>query len=469
MKRFTAIMLVTVILASVATDLSLPRESSHYASPAATAVFADDSYLANTLSDYQIPKAVIQTILDNSLLSDGKTPTADGMTVANFTIADFQKLTTVSLATRTKNDDGSYSSKMSDAVANDIGSVKVYADSWQDSYDSTAGGVIISQNYEGACGNDKRAAMSDILQNGMYKNAYYLAGGPVAKNVNVWLNYLIAMIGTNTAMTTLDLTGAFSEMTYNTAMPQFARILGMMQIGASNVETLQLGSNPIMSQETNMNDHSSFAFSSSTLKNLDISNNGFTTLNTEMLGNMSGNLTNLNLAGNQITSITTNATTIFDKGSVDLSDAKLANDPNTNRILVSAINSGNGGISLGDEAVNTLVSNTMKDAAGGVSLNTNGLNQVASQLDSTTVDKLVTTSPALIDNKVLNTLVTSNATALTGDNFAKIAQTNPAAIDEDTLASLLTKNPDVLTPEVVQNLATSQSSALTPEVLGKIA
>jgi hypothetical protein len=81
------------------------------------------SYDSNTLGDYRIPDDVIQVMLDNSVCENGKSPTEDGQTPKSFTIGDLTKLKTVSLATRTKQADGSSyqstpNSKVADWVAN---------------------------------------------------------------------------------------------------------------------------------------------------------------------------------------------------------------------------------------------------------------------------------------------------------------------------------------------------------------
>lgn len=102
-----SVMVIILAVSSLLTSFLSNRKVS-----AATTAYSD-----NLVADYNIPSEVIQVLLDNSLQSDGQTPAAAGKTISNFTIADIEQLTTISLAQRTKQANGNYVSKPADAVA----------------------------------------------------------------------------------------------------------------------------------------------------------------------------------------------------------------------------------------------------------------------------------------------------------------------------------------------------------------
>ncbi|MBD1501118.1 hypothetical protein [Weissella cibaria] len=197
---------------------------------------------STTLLQLGIPKAVIQTMLDNSLMSDGRTPTAAGETVNTFTVGDVQKLKTLSLATRTKNTDGTYTSKANSNVADWLGSLD---------YTSTTGGASPVVTNDVVLGADYlstgQTAASTILDQGVPK----WSGGDQYYTPTPILNVLMAVINSATNATTLDLTGMLSKVPTQSAYStvHMATMALVQTNKLTNLKTLNLGGNRLGSDQ----------------------------------------------------------------------------------------------------------------------------------------------------------------------------------------------------------------------------
>lgn len=470
-KRVMSILMLASVVGAIGTNITTFSTFSSLSPLSYDTVHAANDYTQNLLTVYKIPSAVIQAIIDNSVATNGKTPKANGKTVTNFTVADFRDLTTVSLANRVKDVDGTYTSMTNDAVATAVGSVQmVNAGALADSNSQTPTGLV-SQNF---IGDSRQTDMVNLLKNGGYATDQWNQQGnrqTVYTTANIWLNQLVALIATNPKLTTLDLTGAFSKVPFDSGFSKAGLLIGMMVNKSATLQSLALGFNPIIANEVQSNawTYYNYALNLPALTNLDLQSNQLTVLDTQILQNVQNNLTTLNLAGNAISKITTNAEGVFNQATVDLSNADFTNlDPSTHKILASALNSGKGGLELSDTATNQLITASINDGWQDVNVNASGLNKVADQLDSSTVDKIATTKPTLVDDKVMATLVTSNASALTGDSVTQIVKANPNVVDADTLTKLETNNPAAITSDTLEHLASTNATAISPDVISKV-
>lgn len=470
-KRVMSMLVMASLFGAVGTNVTAFSTFGPLSQLSYDTVHAANDYTQNTLTVYKIPTTVIQAIIDNSVVSNGKTPSANGKTVANFTVADFRDLTTVSLANRTKDVDGTYTSTTNDVVAAAIGDVNmVNAGTLTDGNTQTPT-ALVSQNL---IGDTRMTDMLNLLKYGGYATDRWDQQGnrqTVYTTANIWLNQLVALIATSPKLTTLDLTGAFSKVTFDSGYSKIGLLIGMMTHKSTTLQSLALGYNPVIAAEVQGNawTYYNFALNLPQLTNLDLQSNQLTVLDTQILQNVQNKLTTLNLAGNKISKITTNAEGVFNQATVDLSNADFENlDPSTHKILASALNSGKGGLELSDTATNQLITASINDGWNEVNVNASGLNKVANQLDASTVDKIATTKPTLVDDKVMATLVTSNANALTGDSVAQIVKANPTVVDADTLTKLATNNPTAITSDTLEHLASTNATAISPDVISKV-
>ncbi|MCT0956297.1 leucine-rich repeat domain-containing protein [Weissella cibaria] len=352
---------------------------------------------STTLLQLGIPKAVIQTMLDNSLESDGRTPTAAGGTVNTFTVGDVQKLKTLSLATRTKNADGTYTSKANSNVADWLGSLD---------YTATTGGASPVVTNDVVLGADYlstgQTAASTILDKGVPK----WSGGDQYYTPTPILNVLMAVINSATNATTLDLTGMLSKVPTQSAYStvHMATMALVQTNKLTNLKTLNLGGNRLGSDQQGaaaIDGSAYYLFRSNTLTSnsvtdLDLSNNDFTTLDGNILSGIGSQISALNLGGNNITSIDYNNGSVFsnasksDGGSVNLAGSENLNvSGNTAYVIASALNSGGASLTLDDKTANDLATNQLASQSAWPGVSSAGFQSIAPQLSGSTVTTIV--------------------------------------------------------------------------------
>lgn len=475
MKRFTGLMLTAMILGGLANNFVLPNGLSQLTQVQVSDYVTAASVSTRTLTSYQIPKAVVQTILDNSLMSDGKTPTADGKTVDNFTIGDVQNLKVLSLATRTKNSDGTYTSKANAAVAD-----------WLESMDYATNNpgsqVLQTKDVVLGAGNlsDGKIKAQTFLQNGVptYSDNQYYNPTPV-------LNILMAIINSATNATTLDLTGMLSKVpsqtNYGTVHMGILALLQTPQL--TNLKTLNLGDNQIGVDKVTAGFDSnayylfrSTTLTSSSVTDLDLSDNGFTTLDDNILSGIGSQISGLNFAGNNITSISYNNGNTFSNasksegGSVNLSGSdNLDVSGNTAYVIASALNSGGSSLTLDNKTANALATNQIANGNSWPGVNSAGFTAIAPQLSGDTVATIVDKNATAVTSNVLETIATKNADALDSKTLTNLANNNASAITSNALSSIATNNAGAINSDVVSSVLAKQPDAITSDSLTAIA
>lgn len=432
---------------------------------------------STTLLQLGIPKAVIQTMLDNSLMSDGRTPTAAGESVNTFTVGDVQKLKTLSLATRTKNADGTYTSKANGNVADWLGSLD---------YTSTTGGASPVVTNDVVLGADYlstgQTAASTILDQGVPK----WSGGDQYYTPTPILNVLMAVINSATNATTLDLTGMLSKVPTQSAYStvHMATMALVQTNKLTNLKTLNLGGNRLGSDQQGsaaIDGSAYYLFRSNTLTSnsvtdLDLSNNDFTTLDGNILSGIGSQISALNLGGNNITSIDYNNGSVFsnasksDGGSVNLAGSENLNvSGNTAYVIASALNSGGASLTLDDKTANDLATNQLASQSAWPGVSSAGFQSIAPQLSGSTVTTIVSQNATAVTSNVLQTLATTNADALSANTLTSLADKNANAITADALSSIAANNATAIDDKVVSSVLANKPTAITSDSLSAIA
>lgn len=373
-----SVMVIILAVSSLLTSFLSNRKVS-----AATTAYSD-----NLVADYNIPSEVIQVLLDNSLQSDGQTPAAAGKTISNFTIADIEQLTTISLAQRTKQANGNYVSKPADAVADWVKTLVGNED--------TANGYSIVDG----------AFKANNDQDGLVTGT---AGSLATKTISIdgathhyGFNFLMQILASARSAKIVDLTGVTSEITdSNTA--QFMMSLFQTNRLTALVE-LKLGHNNL----TNLNAYplASTLFSTTSsqkITKLDLSNNNMTELSwNNSLGDMLSTVTTLDLSGNNVQQVFGDLLNALrsvagNGGSADMSDSELSKDGNTIRNLIDLMNSSPSTITLSNNGVNTLIDQALKL---GDPPNTKLVENLAPQLNEDSIRKLL--SEGLVSKEAAN-------------------------------------------------------------------
>ncbi|MFD1410140.1 hypothetical protein [Lapidilactobacillus gannanensis] len=373
-----SVMVIILAVSSLLTSFLSNRKVS-----AATTAYSD-----NLVADYNIPSEVIQVLLDNSLQSDGQTPAAAGKTISNFTIADIEQLTTISLAQRTKQANGNYVSKPADAVADWVKTLVGNED--------TANGYSIVDG----------AFKANNDQDGLVTGT---AGSLATKTISIdgathhyGFNFLMQILASARSAKIVDLTGVTSEITdSNTA--QFMMSLFQTNHSTALVE-LKLGHNNL----TNLNAYplASTLFSTTSsqkITKLDLSNNNMTELSwNNSLGDMLSTVTTLDLSGNNVQQVFGDLLNALrsvagNGGSADMSDSELSKDGNTIRNLIDLMNSSPSTITLSNNGVNTLIDQALKL---GDPPNKKLVENLAPQLNEDSIRKLL--SEGLVSKEAAN-------------------------------------------------------------------
>lgn len=300
------------------------------------------AYSANKLVDYKIPTDVLQVLLDNSSYADGQTAANKGLTPATVTIGDIADLTTISLATRTQNADGTFTSAPNDTVADWVNSATD-----KSLYDIDAN--VYNLNLDGKVdASDGPLVTEKLVVNGGTEYPPF--------------NFLMQIIASGSKATTVDLTGVTSKIADNGNAQMLMALFQTNRL--PNLQTLILNNDNLGNLTDNWILASTLlgVTSSQRVTTLSLANNGMTNFAEGSAYSISTYLTTLNLAGNDMTNIsgTLNAMLaeiVKNNGSTDLSSGTLdANNWNTLNYITTLINSNSGTIALSNNSVNAIVS-----------------------------------------------------------------------------------------------------------------
>lgn len=346
-------------------------------------VHAATDYQAQTLvGDLGLPQAVVAVMIKNSLDVNGNTPNVSTSTV---TVGNISQWQTVSLANRNQNADGTYTSSTNATVAAWLAGLTTSSADQVETSDMILYQDIAenqSDNYTGP-----KMLASGIPAN--YGHAAYTAGDlPV-------FNKLMAVLMCATDAKTIDLTGIVSQV----ASPaNRLKMLAMFRTpDMTNLTELDLGYNNFGAGVSvggwGYYDFYMVTLNSKSVETWNLSYEGLTALDSELLKNIGTQTRNVNLASNSLTTINWNngdwLAGTGDDGNVDLggNDKINATDSATLHVLLTV--SGNGSTTV----LPDLVANTMITAAVaanmGSSLTTSVLNNVAMQMSADTIVALV--------------------------------------------------------------------------------
>lgn len=333
------------------------------------------SYDDNTLKDYGIPNDVIQVIMDNSVGPDGQTPTQEAKKTSDtFTIGDVTQLKTVSLATRTKQADGSYQSTPNSTVADWVANGT--AKSLYDVSDN-----VYALNTEGkVTGNNGSLANYALVFDGHTLDDHY----------DPPFNMLMQIIASANNATTVDLTGVTSEVKDTTLAQSLISLFQTPRL--TSINTLLLGSDNLTDAGFyKMGDTVLNVKDTQNLTSLDLSNNGISQMAWGRNFPIAQNLTDLNLSGNPVQTISDTLNRFLQpivdqKGTADLSSSKLdAGNYNTIQYIVSLLNMAGGIIKLSDSSINAVATASVVT----LKLNDQAIANALPQLTNTTIQVLL--------------------------------------------------------------------------------
>ncbi|WP_261805981.1 hypothetical protein [Lapidilactobacillus luobeiensis] len=361
------------------------------------------SYDTAILTDYGIPATVTQVLLDNSSYADGTTPSEHGETPATFTIADLQRLTTVSLAQRTKNADGSFSSAPDQTVATWVAGLKSGVD----------------YNVEDGAYLQNTTALVEGENGSLVTKEITIYGAKATLS----FNFLMQIIASATSATTVDLTGLTSQVVDTTLVEKLLCLFQTDRLSA--LQTLILAQNNFTS--TVFYKAASTIFSTSAEQNitsLDLSDNNmdfkmesFSYADFPIVAK----LTNLDLGGNDVTLVEgwlANALQkIVDKeGTSDLGEANLdTKDWNTVNTMLTIINSNSGELKMNDTTVNNLFLASATSTGSYPIVNKKAVATYLDQLNLETVNELLK-NPSIANDSELTGKLTDKKSELTGSN-----------------------------------------------------
>lgn len=368
------------------------------------------SYDDNPLTDYNIPVKIIQVLLDNSQYANGDSPTDRGQTPVDFTVKDLEDLTTVSLATRTTASDGAVTSTANATVA-----------SWVASLEKSTGyeiddGAYAQNTTALVTGDSGSLATKQIM---VYGTAYQSS-----------FNFLMQLIASADNAKIVDLSGVTSQVTDSTLVEELLCLLQTDRL--SSLQSLLLANDNLTSTTFYKMDSTLFNVTSDqNVTTLDLSNNNMTFEQNSFNQNtfsIMAKLTNLNLAGNDVTLVQGWLADAITKiannaGSSDMSGSHLdADDYNTLNTMMTLLNSNTGDFQLSDDSVNALFQ-AVPSYNTAWQPNAELIQKYLSQLTTETVTKLLTDDPAVSTDSDLKQALediqsgkttTANALAVTG-------------------------------------------------------
>ncbi|WP_407894228.1 hypothetical protein [Lacticaseibacillus sp. N501-2] len=374
-------------------------------------VQAANSYDGYTVvGDLGIPQDVVSVMIANSLDANGKTP---NVSASSLTIGDVSQWQTVSLATRKQKSDGSYASTTNSTVAGWVGGLATNSDD----------NVKTSDMYlfQSLC--DGSFPVLSFLTGGNMYNQYTLANLPV-------LNRLMLVLMTAKNAKTIDLTGMVSKVSIPANR---LKILDLFQTKTMpNLTELDLGSNAIGPGLTD----SSWAYymmwssvlASKSVVTWDLSYEGFTSLDNNLLSQLGSQTRNVNLSSNTLTSIGRNNGDALDTGGdIDLSgNGNLNSDDSSTLWVLAKVISTGGDTVLPDSVANAVVSKAVNSYDA--SMTSAGINAVASQLTTETLTTIVNSKDA--------------SALLPGIDPSKLSADAVQQLDSDAYEKILDHLPD---------------------------
>lgn len=380
-------------------------------------VQADDGqtdYLNQKLVDYQIPANVVQVIIDNSLDANGQRP---NVSAQDLTVGDVQQFKTFSLAVRTKNSDGTYTSATSDTVANWIASLKTNDNNYVETAD-----MLLYQDI--AQDDGQNFTPAKLLTSGIMENyghqAYDVASLPV-------YNALMAIAMSATNATTVDLTGIVSQVNDSGSNLRMKMLAMFRTSDLTNLQELDLGRNMFGAETMGGWAYDSFmgaTLKSSSVVTWDLSYENLATLDANLLKNLGNQTRNINLSSNVLKTINYNNGQYLGvtgpDGSVDLGDnTKLDTDDGATFYVLATILSTGGKTILPDPIANEVVA---KAITTWPNINNLGVAAVADQLTDDTLATVINAGNAadLLASINVNELTSAAIQGLSEDDFTKL-------------------------------------------------
>ena len=199
--------------------------------PVRRSIAASADYPNATLVSYGIPESVVQVVCDNSLMENGDTPCASGITAQGMTVADVQEMTVFSLAQRTAVKGGSSTtaaSRSSSVVAEWIkNQVAAAAKVWganasnperiltadQSRADSP---VVLRSDLWSAPSTVAQTLTDGVAQTSGSTSQFWNEPYPV-------VNVLMAVASSASNASVVDLTGILSDISIDDFLPQRTR------------------------------------------------------------------------------------------------------------------------------------------------------------------------------------------------------------------------------------------------------
>lgn len=397
---------------------------------------AEDTSDDKLVSDYGIPETVLQVICDNSYLANG----AKLSSVASpqtLTLGDIKNLQVLSVATRKLNEDGSYTSSTNPIVAEWVSdSLNQSLELWKSAQnggaitETTMGNTltdfIFIQNLSQAWNNTTNTP-EYLLTNGIkLDNGTFVA---LPK-----LNALLAIAGITgenliqrSILTTIDFTGVLSEIkiTNEEVSGLRTKFLALLRTKKLlNLTTLSLGSNQIgldfVKDKNSSYILANSILNSSSIRNLDLTDNEIQEVDFWLLKNISGSLNKLDLSNNKITKIDYSNGNYFDQILEEVSGASNINitgnakidftDENVRFVLISAVNSKGQNVSMDDSIANKVILAGLDKYTNG--LTAEGLLTIVDQMTADTFTKVIASdsrsdgnATSLVSKEVLETLI----------------------------------------------------------------
>lgn len=306
--------------------------------------FGATDYQDNLVTDYGIPGPIVQVLLDNSLTAAGTTPAAAGKTPANFTIGDVQKLSTISLATRSEvGNTGTSISQPNETVGKWVSHLVAGAD-----YNIDANVYALNVN--------PLATPSGSLLTG--ELAFDSHG--VGSGYQPAFNFLLQIIASAQNATVVDLTGVTAQISDSSLAQNLLCLFQTTRL--SQLQTLLLGNNNLGALDSYLLASTLFAKTADQhIATLDLSHNNITQVAWGNDFSIMADVTKLNLLGNAMTAISGTLDAMLSQivnnaGTADLSSAELnTSDYNTMQSIVRLINSATGSIQLSDASINAII------------------------------------------------------------------------------------------------------------------
>lgn len=392
---------------------------------ASNPVHAATSYTDQTLvGDLGLPNEVVSVMVANSLDANGNTPSLAASAV---TVGDIAQWQTVSLARRTRNADGTYTSATSPTVAAWIAGLKTNTNAYVETSDM----LLYQDIAENRTGNFTGPKMltDGIAQAYGRAQSYTVATMPV-------FNKLMAVLMCAADAKTIDLTGIVSGVA--DAATRVKMLAMFRTVDMKHLTEFDLGYNTfgpgLDTAGWGYDDFRGYTLSSSSVQTWNLSYEGLTTLDSVMLQNIGGQTRNVNLASNSLTTINWNnqgfLTGTGDNGSVNLGGNTeiSAADLTTVTVLLNWLGNGSSTV-LPDTVANAVIIAAVA-AQMENSINANVLNNVADQL---TANSLIT----LVNGAKATASWTSLTKTLASDDFdvSKIPDSVLQAMSDEDYAT----------------------------------